>query len=204
MPICSNCYEITSFTGPCGQTRNQPGGTYAKFAIIPACWISGYVEGTNGIIDDIVLDLVNNPTAQWFTVTAKKDTLTYEETINTSNNSVQQTFTFTISNYDGTSLTSQASAQAQSQWLFQLLNSSEGWVVVTRDKLGVRFLHGKNSPLFVSAITKTRGTVGTDATGSTITLTEAQSSFAPALDSTMNTTGVGPQFIDDVLPHTAS
>lgn len=179
MPDCGNCFSITSISGPCGKA--QPGGSSLEFNIVPACWIDSVTRDVLGVVTAITLDTVLYPTATWFKVSAKKDTVLYDEALNVSNNSLQQTFVFTISNYSDNVVLADA-AQEQSNWIGSLITTTNGWVLMSKDKLGVRYIHGLDAPLFATVLAKSRGAVGTDVAGSTITLSEAQGESAPAID----------------------
>lgn len=175
---CGNCFNLANFDPNC--LKNQPGGTVMEFSIVPFCYIESVTRDVLGNVTAVTLDTVTYPTATWFKVAARKDSVIYNETLNASNNSYQETIVFTIANYSSNTDLAEA-AQEQSNFIKQLVASTGGWAIITKDKLGIRFFHGIDTPLYVSVLDKSRGTLGTDLAGTTITITEAQGEPAPAI-----------------------
>lgn len=179
MPICSKCSTLAGFATSCDV--KQPGGHYNVFSIIPACWLEDVTKDVNGVITAVDLDTTNNPTAVQFQVEANKDTVVITEDLVLPNLFYNQTITFTISNYSD-NVDKETAAQEQATFLKYLSNTSEGFVVVARDKMGVRRVYGETNPLFVTTLQKAHGAVNTDLAGTTITFAEGQPSLATAID----------------------
>jgi len=127
----------------------------------------------------------------WYTVNCKKDTVSTTETAQFPSNALLQEIAFTISNYaDDVDL--ETAAQLQANFLNDILNTKEGFIVVVRDKVGVRRFYGATNPLFVSALVKSSGLVSTDLAGTAITFSESQPKPAPAIDAAVTSTGLVP------------
>lgn len=188
------CDSLASFLPPC--QGNQPGGNYLKISIVPSCYIDTIttIGGTGtdaNVISAITLDTVNNPGAIWYTIDARKDTvLTLEDQV-VPGNFVNQTISFTIANYSN-NIDKETAAQEQSDFVNLLVSSTEGFVIVARDKSGTRKLYGATNPLYVTVMQKTSGTVTTDLAGTSLTFSEAQPVLAPALEFAVGGTGLIP------------
>ena len=180
MATCNTCAIDGGFLDSC--ELKVGGGNYVQISIVPSCYILSVTE-TSGVITAITLDAAGNPllTPQWYTVKVRKDTLSTQETVNLPSGSIQQTITFTLANYSNNADKETAAAE-QSEFLNALVTNDEGMCVVVRDKAGVRRFYGLTTGLSVSAIDKTSGLIGTDLSGSVVTLSEVQSKFAPAID----------------------
>jgi hypothetical protein len=189
MAICQLCIEDDyTFEDNCNPV---PGGNFKNISIIPSCYILSYTQDLNGVITAITLDLVNNPTAQWYTVACRRDTVVVTETAQFPSNAVLQEIAFNISNfYNDADL--DTAAQLQANFLNSLLTSSDGFIAVVRDRAGARRLYGFTNPLFVTNLVKASGTVLTDIAGTDITLAEAQPRTAFAIDSAVVGTGLIP------------
>ena len=188
MATCNTCAIDGGFLDSC--ELKVGGGNYVQISIVPSCYIDTVTE-VSGVITAIALDTVGNPTAQWYTVKVRKDTISTQETVNLPSGSIQQTVTFTLANYSNNADKETAAAE-QSEFLNALVSNDEGMAVVIRDKAGVRRFYGLTTGLSVSAIDKTSGLIGTDLSGSVITLSEVQSKFAPAIDSAVANNNIIP------------
>jgi len=190
MALCSTCIATSyEFVDNC--EINQPGGNYKQISVLPYCYLDTITVDADGVITAITLDTVGNPAATWYTVNCKKDTVSTTETAQFPSNALLQEIAFTISNYaDDVDL--ETAAQLQANFLNDILNTKEGFIVVVRDKVGVRRFYGATNPLFVSALVKSSGLVSTDLAGTAITFSESQPKPAPAIDAAVTSTGLVP------------
>lgn len=181
MATCNDCAIDQEFIELCGP--KQAGGNYVQISMVPSCYLdsSGITTSPAGVITAIALDTTNNPTAQWYTIKVRKDTLSTNEVRNESNGSIQQNISFTIGNYSNSLVDKETAAAEQSEFLNALNNNDEGMILVIRDKNGVRRLYGETTGLAVTASDKQSGLVSTDLAGTVITLSEAQPAYAKPL-----------------------
>jgi len=180
MATCNACAIDQGFIEGCGP--KPAGGNYVQLSMVPSCYLdSSGITTLNGVITAIALDTTTNPTAQWYTIKVRKDTLSTNEVRNESNGSIQQNITFTLGNYSDSLVNKETAAAEQSEFLNALNNNDEGMVLVIRDKNGVRRLYGETTGLAVTASDKQSGLVSTDVTGTVITLSEAQPAYAKPL-----------------------
>lgn len=189
MPICSTCILTNGFEDNC--LLKQAGGNFLQISIIPSCYIDTITYDVDGVIDTITLDIINNPAAAWYTVVCRKDTVSTLEDIVVPQNFYNQTIAFTISNY-ANDPTNTVAAQLQTQFLSDLTNTANGFVVVVRDKVGVRRAYGVTNPLYVASLSKSSGLLSNDIAGTAITFVEAQPVPAPAIDILVTSVGLIP------------
>lgn len=182
MGTCNTCAIDGGFLDSCD--LKVGGGNYVMISLIPTCDILSVTE-TAGVVTAITLEA----TKVWFDVKVRKDTISTQETVNLPSGSIQQTVTFTIANYSNNA-DKETAAAIQSDFLNALVTNDEGMAIVVRDKAGVRRFYGLTTGLSVSAIDKTSGLIGTDLSGSVVTLSEVQSKFAPPIDSTVINDGI--------------
>lgn len=189
MSVCSTCILTAGFEDNC--LLKQPGGNYLQISIIPSCFILSYTKDADGVITAITLDLVNNPTATWYTVNCRKDTVSTTEEAVVPQYFLNQTIAFTISNF-ANDPDKETAAQLQANFLSEIMNTANGFVVVVRDKVGVRRLYGETNPLFVATLSKTSGLINTDIAGTAITFADSQPAPAPAIDAAVTSAGLIP------------
>lgn len=188
MAICSTCIATSyEFVDNC--LINQPGGNYKQISVLPYCFLDTITVDVDGVITAITLDLVNNPLAQWYLINCKKNTVSTTETGLFPSLAFNQEIAFTISNFANDPDLDTA-AQLQANFLTDIMNTKEGFLVVVRDRAGARRLYGEVNALFVSALVKTSGLVSADLAGTAITFAEAQPKAAPALDALVVGTGL--------------
>lgn len=188
MSICSTCIATSyEFIDNC--EISQPGGNLKQISIIPWCYIDTITKDADGVITAITLDIINNPTASWYTVNCKKDTVSTTETGQFPSNALLQEIAFTISNF-ANDPDIETAAQLQANFMNDLLHTVDGFMVVVRDRVGVRRMYGEVNPLFVTAMVKTSGLVSTDIAGTAITFAEAQPRPANAIDSLVTSPGL--------------
>ena len=178
MAVCSTCLLTSGFTNDC--KVKVPGGNYQVFYLIPKCQIDEIDVDVNGIVDTLTLDIVNNPGAYWFTVSANKDSVTTTEDLTPPVNFITQTAVFTISNI-AQDADPVLGAQMATDFVNEIVNNIGGIVLLIKDRAGIWRLFGQENGLDVTVAQKLSGAVIADIAGTTLTLSGGEPELAPAV-----------------------
>lgn len=174
---------LTSGFDPGCQNFSNPGGNESLIYIINTKDITSITDsavpasGALKTIDSFTLELA----ADWFAVQVYDTSLTTQESLgNAQSKTINQTVTFTISNFGNATDLTEASMQANN--FINQLKLGNKFTVLVQDNAGVWRAFGENG-LRVSALEKVSGAASGDLAGTTVTLSDSEFYHARAVSS---------------------